>query len=77
MEPSINYPAVLIAAVAGMIVGFIWYSKALFGKQWASLMGYTDESIKQARKEMGKLYGVSFLFALLTSYMLAHVGLWR
>jgi len=73
MELTINYFAVLLAAVAGMAVGFIWYSKPLFGKPWARLMGFTDESLKAAQKELGKLYGISFIFALLTAYILAHV----
>ena len=35
-------------------------------------MGYTDQSLKEAQKKLGKLYGVSFVLALLTSYILAH-----
>lgn len=73
MEPSINFIAVLLAAVASMVVGFVWYSGRLFGKPWARLMGYTTESLKQAQKTLGKLYGISFVLALLTSYLLAHV----
>jgi hypothetical protein len=73
MEPSINYLAVLLAAIASMVVGFIWYSKLFFGEPWARLMGHTDASLRAAQKELGKLYGMSFLFALLTSYVLAHV----
>jgi hypothetical protein len=32
---GVNYLAVLVAAIAAMIVGFVWYSGALFGKAWA------------------------------------------
>ena len=74
MEPSINYLAVFLAAVATTLVGFFWYSKLLFGKQWSRLMGYTDETLKEAQKGLGALYGVSFLLSLLTSYLLAHVA---
>jgi hypothetical protein len=73
MEPTINYLAVVLGAVASMVVGFLWYSKLLFGPTWASLMGHTDESLKEEQKKLGKLYGVSFLLALITSYLLAHV----
>ncbi len=73
MNVQVNYVAVLIAAVASMAVGFAWYSKALFGKQWMKLKGYTAESLKKAQKEMGKLYGLSFVLALITAYVLFHI----
>jgi len=73
MEVTINYLAVLIAAIASMGLGFLWYSQYLFGKQWAALKGFTDESLKAAQKSMGPLYALSFVLALLTSYLLVHV----
>ena len=73
MNISVNFLAVLIAAVAAMAVGFLWYSQALFGKPWMKLMGYTAESMKGAQKEMGKTYGISFVLALVTAYVLSHV----
>ena len=73
MNIDVNYLAVLVAAVAAMVVGFAWYSPALFGKQWMKLMGYSSESLKKAQKEMGKWYGLSFVLALVTAYVLSHV----
>lgn len=37
--------------------------------------GLTAESLKKAQKEMGMWYGVSFVVALITAYVLAHVML--
>lgn len=73
MEPTISYLAIVLSGIASMIIGFLWYSKFLFGRPWMRLMGYTDESIKVAQKSLGKLYGISFLLSLLTAYMLSHV----
>jgi hypothetical protein len=73
MNVEVNYLAVLIAAVAFMVVGFLWYSPMLFAKQWMKLKGYTAESMKKAQKEMGKWYAVSFVLALITAYVLSHV----
>src|SRR3990167_927562 len=39
MDITVNYLAVLIAGVASMAVGFIWYSPAMFAKQWMKLSG--------------------------------------
>jgi hypothetical protein len=37
---TINYLAVIAAAIAAVGVGVLWYGP-LFGKEWMKLMGYT------------------------------------
>lgn len=68
-----NYVAVLLAAVGAMVVGFVYYSPYVLGKPWMKLMGLTSESMKAAQKEMMKTYGVSFVLALVTAYVLYHI----
>src|SRR5688572_1633570 len=51
-----NYLAILVAAVAGMAVGFFWYGP-LFGKIWVKLSGFTKEDMEKAQaKGMTKTY---------------------
>ena len=69
---EVNYVAVLIAAIVSIVVGFVWYT-VLFGKQWTKLMGFTKESMEQAKKGMGKTYSISFVLGLVTAYVLFHV----
>ena len=72
MEVNINYWAVLGAAVASMVLGFLWYGP-LFGKVWMSLSGLTSADAEAAKaKGMGKTYALSFLGSLVMSYVLAH-----
>lgn len=73
MNIEVNYLALLIAGIVSMTVGFAWYSPAVLGKPWMKLMGYTSESLKQAQKEMGKLYALSFVITLVSAYVLSHV----
>ena len=73
MNIEVNYLAIFIAAVATMIVGFLWYGPMLFAKPWMKLMGHTKETMKGTQKEMGKMYGISFVLALVTAYVLSHV----
>lgn len=73
MNVEVNYLAVILAGVASMAVGFMWYGPMLFGKQWMKLKGYSSESLKKEQKEMGKWYAVSFVLALFTAYVLSHV----
>ena len=73
MNVEVNYLAVLVAGVAAMAVGFLWYGQMMFGKSWMRLMGYTKESMEKAKKEMGKTYAMSFVFTLVMAYVLTHV----
>jgi hypothetical protein len=73
MNVEVNFLAVLLAAVVNMAIGFSWYSPVMFAKRWMKLMGYTSESMKKDQKQMGKWYGLSFVVALITGYVLSHV----
>jgi hypothetical protein len=68
---SVNYVAVLIAALASMLVGFIWYSPLLFAKPWMKYAKLDEKKLKKAQKTMGKTYGISFLATLVTAFALA------
>ena len=52
---SLNWLAILAAAISTMILGFLWYSPLLFGKAWAREMGY-DLKDKAKMDEMRKSY---------------------
>lgn len=68
----INYLAVLIAAVAAMVVGFLWYGP-LFGKKWMAEIGATPDQIEAAKaKGMGKTYAMMIVSTLIMSYVMAH-----
>lgn len=70
---EVNYLAVLMAAAVSMGVGFLWYSPLLFAKPWMKEMGYTERRIKAEQQKMGMMYGLSFVLALVTAYVLSHV----
>lgn len=67
MEFTINYWAVLVAALANFVLGFLWYGP-VFGKQWLSLtkMKVTDED----KKMMPRKSAVMFVASLLMAYVL-------
>ncbi|RJQ33979.1 DUF1761 domain-containing protein [Candidatus Parcubacteria bacterium] len=73
----INYVAVLVAAVAAMVLGYVWYGP-LFGKQWMAFMGMTPETMEKMKNDpAGKNkmyfgYGAQFVGALVMAYVLAH-----
>ena len=69
----VNYLAVFLAAVASMVLGFAWYSPMVLGIPWMKLKGFTSEGLKKEQAKMGPMYGLSFVGALLTAYVLSHV----
>ena len=75
METDINYWAVLGAALASMVVGFIWYG-VLFKKQYTSLLGFTPESMRGMKMTANKAYFLQFIASLVVASVLAKfVGL--
>jgi len=71
IEPTINYLAVLVAAVASFVLGFLWYGP-LFGKPWMKMMGFTPKSVKKMKLSPMQAMGLGFLISLLTPYVLSH-----
>lgn len=63
---NVNFTAVLVAAIAGMAIGALWYSPLLFGKLWMKLT-----KVKQKKKGMGKSYAIGFITQLVMAYVLA------
>ena len=63
-----NYLAILVAALSSFVVGFIWYNPKVFGTIWMNEIGMTDEKAKQGN--MFKIFGFTFLFALMFAFMM-------
>ncbi len=72
VQPNVNLVSVLIASVASMIVGFLWYSPILFGNPWMKLVGMTKESMSAAKKGMAQMYALSAVAGFVMAYVLAH-----
>jgi hypothetical protein len=73
---GINLWSVLAAAVATMVLGFLWYSPLLFAKPWMVLMGYDPEDkdkLAEMQKGAGKMYGMSFVASLVSAAVLAKI----
>ena len=71
-QPKINYLAVLVAAIAFFVLGWIWYGM-VFSSLW---MQYTGISMDQAPSgsEMAMQFGGSFVAYFIMFYCLAHVN---
>ena len=70
---ELNYWAILVAALAAMVIGGMWYGP-LFGKVWMRLTGISQEKIDEIKKKgMAKSYILNFVGYLVMAYVLAHI----
>jgi hypothetical protein len=65
-EIPIHFFPILVAAVAKIVLGALWYSPALFIKPWRRMTGITEEQMKAGiAKTLVVDFGGSFVMAFL------------
>ena len=67
---SMNYWAVLVAALSSFIVGWLWYGP-LFGKLWMKLNGFTPETLKEGGMPMPLTMGLNYVATVLAAFAIA------
>jgi hypothetical protein len=75
MEPSevfgsINYLAVIVAALCSFIVGWIWYGP-LFGKIWMKLHGFSKDDLNEGTLSMPVIMIVNYIATALAALAIA------
>ncbi len=66
---EINYLAVVVAGLAHMLVGLVWYSKRLFGEAWMSLTHATLEpAVRWMPFAAAGHLAIAFVLALLIRF---------
>jgi hypothetical protein len=62
---SLNWWAIIVAAVSAFVLGGAWYSPLMFGNAWMKVAGMSEESVKQAN--MAKIFGGSIVLTLIAA----------
>ena len=74
----VNYLAVLVAAVAAFVLGWLWYSPLLFFRPWMRLRGLDPEAaMKNAKLPGGKLvieFARCFVLACVIARLMGLLG---
>lgn len=73
---GIRIVPVVVAAVATMVIGFLWYSPLLFARPWMQAMGYDpDDKAKRAEMQKGAalIYAGAMLASLAAAFVLAKI----
>ncbi|PIQ77502.1 hypothetical protein COV82_04140 [Candidatus Peregrinibacteria bacterium CG11_big_fil_rev_8_21_14_0_20_46_8] len=69
---EVNYLLVVIAGLAIMILGAIWYSPPVFGNIWMKYAGVSKGDIDKVKPKMPLYYLGGFVTALVTAFVLFH-----
>ncbi len=67
---QINWLAVLLAFVASMAIGFVWYMPAVLGNRWMAAIGKTEDDLKNMSGGAG-IWLPMMVAAALTAILLA------
>jgi hypothetical protein len=69
---KINYVALGLAAIAWFVVGSLWYSSLLFGRQWMELSGMNPGTPAALMMPVWKV-AAEFMKGLVVAYVLARL----
>ena len=67
--PEVNWIAVGLCAVSSLVLGAIWYSPALFARQWQTAAGLSEEQASSGN--MGLIFGMAFVLSLVAAAVFA------
>jgi len=68
----VNVWAIPIAAIAALVVGFIWYNPKVFGNAWMKASGLTEEKMKGGN--MLVIFGLALVFAAMLATALMQMS---
>ncbi len=73
MQITINYLAVIGAAVANIAVGMLWYGP-VFGKYWRKMMGFTDADMRNMPLTPAQAITGGVVTALIMAFVLSQIA---
>ena len=71
---SVNFLSIIVAAVAYMALGALWYSPVLFGSAWMKGIGKTREQVAAGASPMN--YIMALILSFIAAYGIARIMVW-
>ena len=65
---TLNWFAVIVAALSNFLIGGLWYSPVLFGKMWMKENNFSEDDLKKGN--MTRIFGLTFLFSFVMAFNL-------
>lgn len=70
---SVNFWSILVSSLITFLITSIWYSKFLFGREWAELNQKSDSDLESAQKGVWKYYIIYFIATIITFCILGFI----
>lgn len=74
---QLNWWAILLAFISSSAVGFLWYDKRAFGKQWMKLVGLSEKEMNNSQgfsKNLTQTSIASLLGIITLGYLMIGLG---
>lgn len=68
---TLNYIAIVVAAVVAFIIGGLWYSPFLFGNAWVKAHGFGEADLARMKTQAGRSYITMFALTIVMAAVLA------
>lgn len=68
---SINWLALIAAAVSTFVVGSVWYNPNVFGKAWMHSVGMTEEKAKEGNLPL--IFGIGLVMAFIAAFFISYI----
>lgn len=70
LNPDLNYEAIFVCSIIYLLLGALWYSPILFGKQWISLTGLQEKDMKgSVRAYIGGFFVALYISVVLSMFI--------
>lgn len=66
---TINWAAVIVAALSNFFIGGLWYSPIFFGKQWMKENKFSNDDLQ--KRSMATIFILTFIFSFIMAFNLA------
>ncbi|MFZ2886219.1 MAG: DUF1761 domain-containing protein [Minisyncoccia bacterium] len=66
---------ILVAGIANVILGMIWYNPKVFGTAWMACVGMSPEQAEKGKRRMWLSAFFAVLAAMVAAYVMNHFGI--
>ena len=66
---------IVLAGVANMVLGFIWYNPKVFGDSWMAMAGLSKDKMEAGARMMPVMSLIALFFAIVMAYVMSHFAI--
>ncbi len=67
---TVPYLPLIVGPIVAFILGMLWYSPFLFGRQWAQAHGFSEQKMREMHSSVSTAHILGFLTYFVTAYVI-------